>query len=470
LRPGSTTDRIKGWLARNGWLIGVITLALVVRLVWNLEVHPLGDFLFSDMAGYDDRATRLVEEMRQPGDWKKNPYDAFFPYGTHYLVGLIKLGFGVESYRAIGVAYAILGAGVAGFTYATAARLSRYPWVPRIAGVVVAIHYVHISLGSYVLSEIPAAFCISAVAWLTVRLAGEGKARDAWLLGLVFGVGAAIRPQILMVLPVFAVFWVWRRRQLRGIRLGHLARAAIPLALILAFSAKRVHHHTGKWMGLVSTNGPLNYTFGRCHNASMESYTGRKPGTGERMLFGPPSLNLLRKREKKNPDTWMKLDPAMSYHLKFRGRMWDKEPLAKLADECTAKTGWSGQLRYAATHVVLLWGYNITWPDVMRMKYREYTRFTYDLNLVLLTPSAIFAMFLTFRRRWASFGLLTVHLWALTLVAILYFGDTRFRAPYDGLIVVLVAHVLVHYGRQRIGWLTTLPSRWISGRRAVTRG
>jgi hypothetical protein len=429
LKP-SIVDRAWRWLRRHRGLIAVVLVAFGVRLAWNLLVHPPGNFI-----------------------------DAFFPYGTHYFVGLLKLAFGVKNYAAVGVAYASLGAAVAGFSYAIAARLSRHPWVPRLAGAVAAIHFVHISLGGYVLSEIPAAFCVTAVAYLTVRLADDGKARHAWLLGLMVGIGAAVRPQLLMSLPFFGLFWLWRRKQLRGIRFGHLLRAAIPMALILAFSAKRVEHHTGQWLSLVSTNGPLNYAFGRCHNSGMESYTGKKPGTGERSMFGPPPYYLLRERETKRPDSWVRLNPAMGYDLKFRGRMWDKEPLGKLADECIAKTGWSGQLRYAATHVLLLWGYNVTWPDSAQPKFREYIRIAHDVNVVTLMPPAIFAMFLAFRKRWARFGLIALHLWALTVVAILYFGDTRFRAPYDGLAIVLAAEVVIHFGRRFLGWLTTLPGR-----------
>ena len=57
-------------------------------------------------------------------------------------------------------------------------------------------------------------------------------------------------------------------------------RAVVPFALILGFSAYRVHVHTEKW-GLVSTNGPLNAVFGRCHNTGLEAVV-----PGSRGFFG----------------------------------------------------------------------------------------------------------------------------------------------------------------------------------------
>jgi hypothetical protein len=251
---------------------------------------------------------------------------------------------------------------------------------------------------------------------------------------------------------------VRRKHELRRIRVGHFVRAAIPIAIVLVFSAKRVEYHVGEPIGLISTNGPLNEVFGRCHNQGIESYTGAKPGTGERSGFGPPPFYLLREREARNPRSWIQLDPAMGYDLKFRGRMWDKEPLRKIAADCVAKTGWAKQAKYAATHVLMLWGYNITWPDSGKPEFRPIMKVAHDINVVVLMPPTVFAMFLALRRRWTRQALLALHLWALVIVSILYFGDTRFRAPYDGIALVLGADVVVRFGKRALAWL--LSRRW----------
>jgi hypothetical protein len=59
-----------------------------------------------------------------------------------------------------------------------------------------------------------------------------------------------------------------------------------------------------------------------------------------------------------------------------------------------------------------------------------------------------------FRRNFSRYALFGVHLVALVGISMLYFGDVRYRVPYDGLIIVLGLD-----GWRRIhGWL--LSGRW----------
>jgi hypothetical protein len=59
------------------------------------------------------------------------------------------------------------------------------------------------------------------------------------------------------------------------------------------------------------------------------------------------------------------------------------------------------------------------------------------LHGALVLPAALAAMVFAFRRRHARQMLLALHVFGLVAVAALYFGDTRLRAPYDGLLVTL---------------------------------
>jgi hypothetical protein len=40
-------------------------------------------------------------------------------------------------------------------------------------------------------------------------------------------------------------------------------------------------------------------------------------------------------------------------------------------------------------------------------------------------------------RRFWKLGLLALHVWAVTIIAIFYFGDQRIRSVYDAVIIVL---------------------------------
>jgi hypothetical protein len=141
--------------------------------------------------------------------------------------------------------------------------------------------------------------------------------------------------------------------------------------------------------------------------------------------------------------------------------MGDEAPNRKLAAECIKKTGWLRQAKYAVTHVVLLWGYNIIWPDQgQKPKYRKpMAVFCVGHSIAIMPPAAV-AMLLGFRRRRARSMLLALHVWSQVLTAILYFGDTRYRAPYDGLLTILAIGSLV----AAVRWLRSL-----RGRRALPR-
>jgi len=64
--------------------------------------------------------------------------------------------------------------------------------------------------------------------------------------------------------------------------------------------------------------------------------------------------------------------------------------------------------------------------------------------MVAFLPPLLVALGLGMRRRFARQGLLTMQIFGLMVVSVLYFGDTRFRTPYDPIIIVLAMDA---YGR-----------------------
>lgn len=432
--------RARAFAARHRSLLWVFALALVVRLVWNLAVHPPSDYLYSDMGGYAERANRMIDKP-----WKPAPYLTLFPYGTHVFIYVVKILFGRDNRAALGVAFAMLGALAVAFTYATMERLSASRGARVFAGAVLVLYYPWISLGGYTLSETPFTFCLAGAALFGLRVVDRGRALDAWIFGAFLALGAAVRPQILVSLVFFALHMALRKSAYKRFSWGLLARAIVPVALVLGASSIRTHWHTGK-LGLVSTNGPLNFAFGRCHAVSISSRA--RDGSG---FFGPPSLGALHAFERKYPAlTPIGLDPIFGPSVTYNGRMWEAEPTYALARACVQKSGLARQLKYAFTHVILLWGYNTIWPDQgQKPKFRIPMGIASGAhNLVILPPAAL-ALVLAFRRRRARDMALALHVWALVVMAVAYFGDTRYRAPYDGVLIVLAASRLAPF----VGWV-----------------
>lgn len=440
--PTSTTSRtaaFRAWLYRNRWLIAIVLGALAVRLHWNLLVHPLGDYQTSDMRGYTSRADQMVAHFG-----KAYEYHGFFPYGTHFLLALFKAIFGKDNYTAIGIMYALMGTVTVLYGVKVAKLVTERTWLPYALGVLLIFYYPLISLSGYTLSETPFGMFLLFSTYRLLKLVQEGNTRDAWLAGLWAAVAGMFRPQILLSIAVFAIVWLVMRRSMPRVRFKHLVYAGIPLAIMLVFSALRLHHHTGRW-GLVSENGRFNQLFGRCHNKKAVA-TPAEPGRG-RIRFGPPPLIQLEKRQKSHPNSWVQLEPAIGAELAYTGYISDVEPLRELISKCVAKTGILGQVKYAIVNTLMLWAYNTPWPDSGRDMWRRTAQSWQAVHTTFIAIPAMLTIFTCFWRRTCQrHGLLAIHLWAILVTAAIYFGDTRLRTPYDPMILLLAFECYLFVG------------------------
>jgi hypothetical protein len=428
--PNPRAERqLSSILRRHRDLLLVTLAALAVRLGWNLAVHRPLDYAFSDMGGYLERAQTSIDFPHEP-----RGYFALFPWGTHWLLSLIKRAFGRDNGTAVGVVYAVVGALAVAYGFALARRFTRSPRLARVVGVVLVFYYPWISLGGYVLSEPPFTLFLGATALHGLAYADRGRARDAWLFGLALAAGAIFRPQILAALPLYGLHALARRRAWHGLRPRVIVPAiAAPLAVVLVVSAWRTHFHTGKY-GFIAGNGPLNYAFGRCHATSISAVA-----PDRRSGYSPPSLGALAARDASAPGSFVGLDPAREKSITVAGHIWEAEPFDTLAADCVRRTGPVRQARYAAVHLVLLWFYDTMWPDAGQPGFGPAMAFAQGVHDIAVLPAAMAAVAGAFRRRRARTMLLALHLLALMGVAMIYFGDTRLRAPYDGILIVLAA-------------------------------
>jgi hypothetical protein len=208
---------------------------------------------------------------------------------------------------------------------------------------------------------------------------------------------------------------------------------AAPLAVVFAVSAVRVHFHTGRY-GLIAQNGPVNYAFGRCHATSITAN-----GPTRKSGYSPPSLLALAEHEANHPESFFKLDPAREQRITVIGHIWEAEPFRALAADCVARTGFVRQLRYAVTHIVMLWYLGTAWPDGHLPKFRGLMENAQSFHNIMVLPAALVAIACAFRARHARAMLVALHVLALVALAVVYFGDTRLRIPYDGFLIVLAA-------------------------------
>ncbi len=440
---------------RYRWVLGITLAALAIRMLWVHGIHPPQEHIWSDMGGYVGRAERLVREP-----FGKFPDEAFYPLGTHYLLALPLAIFGAKQYVAAATWWGLLSTAIVPIAYFLGGRLhGGAGWsalehggappeepdpddedayaayethamanaVARVGALFVAVYYPLLSYTGWFLSEVPAALFIAAAALGTLMLADHGRTRDAVWLGVVVTIGAAVRPQILLGYGMVLLFVLWRRRQFPALRWWKLSLTLVPVAFMIGFSLFHSHHHTGR-ATVLAQNGGLNRAFGRCHPIEIKA---------RGAMFGPPSLGALHRNEQADPDTWLKLKPARGIRLTVRGRIWDEHLMNELADRCVEETGYARQAYYAMSHILLLWGWNVGWPDTGQKPWRYHMRGWTRANLVVFLPAALVAMALGLRRRWARHGLTGMWIWSLLLTVALVFGSPRLRTPYDAILIVL---------------------------------
>lgn len=477
----SLGTRVVAWLSadrkRRWWVLVLFCAAFFVRLRWNLVVHPLDQFLYSDMKGYLGRANGVLDNP-----FSVREYDAFFPFGTTWMLAGIKYVFGRDNIAAIAVIYAFYGAVIVAASHAIADRVigDRAAWVGPAVGLFLVMYYPLIAVGGYVLSEVPFSVCLTLAVLLLLRVVDEGRPRDAWFLGLVLGVGMLIRPQLLLSMALIAGFWLILRfrpgNPYEKLGWGHLVRMGVPVVLLLTMASIRLYVHTGR-LGLVSENSDINLVFGRCHNKGIYS---RPDGQGHGTVrFSPPPLIQLEAYSERNPDSWIKSKSVWGDHpepvetipgfaidaygctrracrqpgseIEYRGYIGDREIHKDLVRTCIERGGLSRQAYFTLTHWMLLWRYNLMWPDHANprprsTKPRETWRHRQEVwarvhRGALMVPALLGLGFAFVPRRRPKHALIALNFMALLIVAGVWFGDARMRTAYDPIITMLAVIV-----------------------------
>ena len=151
-------------------LAALVVLAIASRLAWGLWLHPAEEYVYKDMRGYVTHARHLVEHGLQA-----DRSLVFQAWGTYALLAVPLAIFGVESLRAAGVLWALLGAAAVPITYLLACRVCSSHRVAAGVGIAALLWYPNVASSGLFLSETPfMAFLIAAI-WRLVVLLQDGR-------------------------------------------------------------------------------------------------------------------------------------------------------------------------------------------------------------------------------------------------------------------------------------------------------
>jgi hypothetical protein len=234
--------------------------ALAVRLgvvMWARDAFPPS----ADGSYYHTLATRLASGVGYTWLWPDGvvTYAAHYPIGYPAILAAAYAAFGAAPVVAM-VVNAILGATVAAAAHALLSRATS----PRLAltgAFAVAIHPALVPYTAAVMTEGVTAALLAASAALAARARADGATwprASVVLAGLVLGVATLVRPQSVLLAPVFgwlAVGGAWRARALS-------AGAVTALALLVCAPWTARNCVRMERCALVSVNGGWNLAIG----------------------------------------------------------------------------------------------------------------------------------------------------------------------------------------------------------------
>lgn len=391
--------------------IGVFALAFVVRLEWVLREQSPLTAVFSDMAGYVDRATSLIDH-RTPADPRSW---TFYPYGAHILIALEFLFFGRNSEVAIGIVHALVGAVPAACMVLLTRRLVPSHVAAAVVGILVAVWQPQIVYVGFFMSEI----WFSAAIAVHALLSAPGRGHSARLLavGLLSALAFVVRPQFLVTWIIDTARHAFARRR-RGFRRAAAAVAwlAVPMLVAMAASSIRLHRLSARW-GLISDNGNLNRLFANTDICLVESNWITPTGERWSWYFAPPA----------------KPPPCDETRVaRFEGYIGDTDILGQIRGARLRGVSWTDRLARMVRNVELLGAKNMLFPE---------NAFAHDRwRLALQNGFAAAALFcvlplcaigLVLGRRDSMKVITLANFAAVVIASACYYGEVRYRVPYD---------------------------------------
>lgn len=454
--PASATDAPSTAPDRR-FLLLLVVLALLTRLIWVLWLHPPGDYVFSDMKKYVERAQDLAEHGFHPDRTL-----AWQAWGTHYLLAIPLRIFGTDALWSGAVLWGVMGASAVPAGYLLSCRVSTRPWMPKVVGWALLLWWPSLSNSGYFLSEAPF-LCFQLWSMLgLVWVVQEG--RYAALAGVASALAFAVRPQSAMFYGLVLVTWLALRRRLPHVRARQLGLVALPLLLMLGYSTWRFHAHTGQWMG-VAENANMNLTAGRCHNIVTQAFpteharqrSERANNTRNGRRVSLPAFRVLA--HSVPPNHPLALRPAMGGEtIRMVGYIGDAQVHRELRAECYRRTGMLEQVRYSVVNLSLLWVIGSQWPE--QSQNGKWLRppadaFKHVFQALVWLPSLVgLGAALWWIRRRPGLTFCAWQLLTSMTVAAIFFGTIRLRTPYDPYAIVLALE----------GWvlLAAVVARWRS--------
>ena len=393
-----------------------IILGAAIRAAWVLVLHSPLDHIYSDAKTYVDTAMHLVQ-LAQP-----ERFDAFYPPGTRVLMAipLALIGPDRDGLTAGAVLWTLLSALTPYFMWRYLRLLLPAP-AAALGAALCALWPLHIAYAGFFTSETPGLAFLVLSLWVAERSMRFLSTRDGLLAGLAGGMAAAIRPAFALNLVLAAIPLVRRVRVRVAPLIALAAGSALVLAVVVAHEALIVGHVVG-----VSENSGVTFYLGHC---DIRRVTTGTPETLTYQFQTPVATQLDRGKNAVFPDH----------------QIWDQEFFYAQGLSCIAADGLA-HARVIVRNIYDMGLSTIPWPPSNDEGLKQVVSFT-NVGYVALLPFIVIGTVRKIRRLWplgaGRAELMLLGQLSLALAtAIVYFGDPRFRIPFDVFGLALAASLV----------------------------
>jgi hypothetical protein len=426
--------------------LGVFAVALTARLLWVSFVDNPYDNVFSDMAGYINRAMQVAYGAANPLpiDGDKHVSDAhaiaaaaagvdpwsancpLYPPGAHLVYAAEMKVVGWTHHAALLVINCACGALVAPCAMLLALRVVRRLGLAVTIGVFMALWYPLLAFCGFFSSEQPYAGALALSVWLLVRQV-EGK-KSAVGLGLASSVAYLVRPQVVLTLAALSLvglFILWRRPpRAPRLRLAGLLVAGGIFTATVAWGAVRYHGLSGGRWGLISDNSTMTRLWADTNYGRIQSKWRAPDGAVMSFLFeSPPKAELGLRRE-------LEIDGYIGDGTQIENARRNEVHYMTLGERTVR---WVENAR-------LLFVDNTLWPDSMHQG-KGWRRWAFSaskwLLLAVFAPLALVGIVSCAWRPRLVPLVCAAHVLTMIVVAAFFYAEQRYRVPYDLTIVIL---------------------------------
>jgi 4-amino-4-deoxy-L-arabinose transferase-like glycosyltransferase len=388
----------------------ILFIAFFLRCYYIFFLHPPERFIYSDMQGYYERALKIANGMPQ------NIADTLTAPGTHFFYSIcFYTGHPFLMLKLMNLLISILSCY---FIFLITKELfSRR--AALISFFISSVNFLFIDI----LSETSFIFFFSLLFYLIIKSTKASmvskKCIFLTLAGLCSSIAVAIRPGILIFILLFILWNLMNWKKQKIISSLFFVLGYLPIYALLTFHTYQLTGNTG----FVSTNGGLNFYQGRSHVKDIRFIDSQR---GLQFFFASP----------------VAVQKGYYFNTSFDFGPYES---ARLFEEGMkeARKNIPRTISFSLEHILDLFHTTVIWPSCCAggsiEKIVKY--FNIFFIYIIILPSILPLLF-NFRRFAVSNAVLPyIALGSNIIVAIIYYGDPRFRVPFDMFSIILTAYL-----------------------------